>query len=135
MDGRGYKVSLHTSCQAQVHVFTIDAAGSRGPSLTRKGREKPTVDASDNKKPLFTNHTTSPDRCHQRQNDRIIELHDLSGRKEGEKSAEREWKNMSRLRCGLKIHRKDQDSSPKRRRQINKTKAPSRGNRPCKDLD
>ena len=84
--------------------------------VERSYREKPTFDASE-------------------QNNGIIELHDLSGREECEKSAEREWKDMSRLRCGSKIYRKDQNSSPKRRRQINKTKAPSRVNRPFKDLD
>ena len=44
-------------------------------------RENPIIDASDNSKPLFTNNATSLDRSSHRQDDEIIELHDLSGRK------------------------------------------------------
>ena len=48
-------------------------------------RESSTIGASDNKNLLFmNNNTTSLDRSYQRRNDGIIELHDLSGRKESE---------------------------------------------------
>ena len=42
-------------------------------------RENPTIDASDNRNPLFIDNTTSFDPSYRRQNDRVIELHDLSG--------------------------------------------------------
>lgn len=45
------------------------------------GGDNPT-NASDNRKPLLINNTTSLDRPYRNPNDRIIELHDLSGRKE-----------------------------------------------------
>ena len=44
--------------------------------------ENPIVDTSDNGEPLSINNITGLDRSYQRTNDRFIELHDLSGRKE-----------------------------------------------------
>ena len=43
-------------------------------------RKNPTIDASDNRNPLFIDNTTSLNPSYRRQNDRVIELHDLSGR-------------------------------------------------------
>ena len=56
--------------------------GLHGASQFGANGENPTIDASDNRIPLFINNTTSLDRSYRRTNDRTIELHDLRGRRE-----------------------------------------------------
>ena len=56
--------------------------GLHGASQFGAYDENPTIDASDNRMPLFMNNTTSLDRSYRRRNDSTIELHDLSSRKD-----------------------------------------------------